>query len=225
MTELPPSLRVRILDEARRDPSPTRAVRRSRAAVAGALAVVASLLLSVRLGIPASRAPSILVAVGLGGFLSALVVTWLAATRGKSMLGRPAGTLVAVAVLAPVALLAWATLVTGVDGGVVLAGGTMREHLTCVLFTLLFALGPFAALAYARRGTDPVHPRALGAALGAAAGAWGGAMIDVHCKVTAVEHLALAHALPILFVALVGALVGAQVLGVRASPSVKPRGD
>ena len=90
------------------------------------------------------------------------------------MLGRSRGLLAAVAIGAPLALLAWATIVSGVERGIVLAGGTMHQHVVCIAFTLLFALGPFAALAYARRGTDPVHPRPLGAALGAAAGAWGG---------------------------------------------------
>jgi hypothetical protein len=132
------------------------------------------------------------------------------------MLGRPVGVLVAVAALAPVALLVSATVATIFEGGIVLAGGTAQQHLACMAFTLLFAFGPFAAFAYARRGSDPVHPRALGAALGAAAGAWGGAMIDVHCKLTAVEHLALGHALPIVIVALVGAGLGARVFGVRA---------
>jgi hypothetical protein len=159
----------------------------------------------------------VLVAIAVGGGLSALAATWVAVSRGRSMLGRSRGVLWGVAVLAPVAILAWATLVTGYESGVVLAGGTVKEHLTCVAFTLLFALGPFAAFAYARRGTDPVHPRMLGAALGAAAGAWGGTMIDVHCKVTAVEHLALAHALPIVAITAVGALVGARVFGLPGS--------
>jgi hypothetical protein len=121
--------------------------------------------------------------------------------------------------MVPLALVAWATLVSGIEKGVVLGGGTMHEHVGCIVVTLLFARGPFAALAYARRATDPVHPRPLGAALGAAAGAWGGALIDVHCKVTTVEHFVVGHALPIVLLSVVGALLGARVLGVRATSS------
>ena len=224
MTELPPpDLRARILEEARRAPSPTIEARRNRAVVAAVLGACVPLFLSYRIGLPASRPANVLLAVAFGGGCAAFVATWLAATRGKSMLGRPRGVLAAVALLAPLALLGSATLATAIEGGVVLAGGTGRQHVACVVFTLLFALGPFAALAYVRRGSDPVHPRALGAALGGAAGAWGGALIDLHCKVTTVEHLALAHALPIAFVALVGALLGARVLGVRgAAPAARP---
>ena len=216
MSELPPSLRARILEEARSVPSPTMADRRSRVALVAALGAMVSLLLSYRLGFPVARSSRVLIGVGLGGGLSALLVTWVAAARGKSMLGRPLGVLAMVAVLAPLALLAWATMMTGIEGGVVLRGGTLGQHVLCVVFTLLFALGPFVALAYARRGSDPVHPRALGAALGAAAGAWGGAMIDIHCSITTVEHLAIGHALPIVIVSLVGALLGGRVFGVRA---------
>jgi hypothetical protein len=223
MSELPsPNLRARILEEARKTPSLTLAVRRKRILVAAVLGGAASLTLSFRLGLTSSRSPSVLVAVGLGGVVAALVGTWLAATRGKSMLGRPAGVLAAVAVLAPFALLASATLATSLEGGIVLRGGTAHQHLICILLTLLFALGPFAALAYARRGSDPVHPRALGAALGAAAGAWGGAMIDIHCQVTALEHLALAHALPIAILVAAGALLGARLLGVHGGSSAAP---
>jgi hypothetical protein len=215
--ELPSSnLRARILAEARKTPSPTIAVQRSRTIAFAVLGAAASLFLSFLFGFATTRPTSVLMAVAFGGGVVALVTTWLAATRGTSMLGRPIGVLAAIAVLAPIALLASAIVATGFEGNVVFLGGTARQHVGCVVSTLLFALGPFVALAYARRGSDPVHPRALGAALGAAAGVWGGAMIDVHCRVTAVVHLALAHALPIAILALVGVLVGARVFGVRA---------
>jgi hypothetical protein len=220
MSGLPsPDLRARILAQARTVPSPTIADRRRRTALAACLGAGASLLLSFYLGVPTSRASGVLLAVALGGGLSALVATWVAVSRGHSMLGRSRGVLTGVTVLAPLVLLVWAVVVTGFDGGVVLSGGTTRQHLACVVFTLLFALGPFVAFAYARRGTDPVHPRLLGAALGAAAGAWGAAMIDVHCKVTAVEHLVLGHALPVVALSAIGALIGASVFGVHAKRS------
>jgi hypothetical protein len=219
MSGLPPHLRARILEDARRAPAPTIAARRSGALLAAACGVGASLLFSaIVLGFRIIRPLPIFVALAVGGALSAFAATWLAASRGKSMLGRPAGVLTAVAVLAPLGLLALATTVTGFEGGVVLRGGTIGQHLVCTVCTLCLALGPFAALVYARRGTDPVHPRALGAALGAAAGAWGAGMIDLHCSLTTVEHLALGHAFPIVLVSALGAFLGAKVLGVRATP-------
>jgi hypothetical protein len=217
MTDLPPpSLRARVLQEVRAVPSSTMADRRRGAIVAACIAAGASLFLSLRLGLPSARSQGVLALLAIGGAVFAIVTTWVAASRGRSMLGRSRGVLVAVAVLAPLALIAWATTVTGLESAVVLVGGTMTQHIVCIVFTLLFAFGPFVALAYARRGTDPVHPRALGAALGAAAGAWGGGMIDVHCTVTTVEHFAIGHALPIVLLSVLGALVGARVFGVRA---------
>ncbi|MGO8997155.1 MAG: NrsF family protein [Polyangiaceae bacterium] len=217
MTQRPPqTLRARILAESRALPSPTVAEQRKRSMLAGFLAACATLALSYRLGLPASRSSSVLVAVALGGGLSALAATWVAASRGGSMLGRSRAILAGVTILAPLALVAWATFVTSFEGGIVLTGGTIAQHASCIGFTLLFALGPFAAFAYVRRGTDPVHPRALGAALGAAAGAWGGTMIDLHCKVTTVEHFALGHALPIVILAALGAAIGVRAFGVRA---------
>jgi hypothetical protein len=212
----PPDLRARILQEALRAPSPTIATERSRALLAAALAAVSVLVLAYRFGPTPTRASEVLLAVAIGGGLTALAASWFAATRGRSMLGRPRGALIAVALLAPLALLAVATAVTGLEGGVVMTGGTLGHHVTCVGLTLAFALGPLVAFGYVRRRSDPVHPRALGAALGAAAGAWGGAMIDVHCALTTVEHMALGHALPIVLVSALGALLGARVLGVRA---------
>src|SRR5271170_4603225 len=105
MNGLPPNLRARVLAEAREVPSPTAAERRSHVMVATALAVAVSLVFLYAFGITVKRPASVLVAVGLGCALAAVVATWVAARRGKSMLGRPVGGLAAVAVVVPFALL------------------------------------------------------------------------------------------------------------------------
>jgi hypothetical protein len=213
-----PDLRARILEAARRTPSPTTAERRRGTTIALAVAAAGSLALSMRLGVPADRDARALVAIALGGVALAVAAMAIAVTRGASMLGRPRGVLFAVVAAAPALLLVWASGVATVERGFEMTGGDTRQHLVCAAFTLLFAAGPFLALAYARRGTDPVHPRFLGAALGAASGAWGGGMIDLHCKVTAFEHLVLGHWLPAVALGALGALVGARVLGLRSEP-------
>jgi hypothetical protein len=93
---------------------------------------------------------------------------------------------------------------------------SFAAHATCFVFTALFALAPFAAFFAVRRGSDPVHPRATGAAMGAAAGAWGGVLIDLHCAASNAEHIAFGHVLPVAMLAGVGAAIGARVLGLRA---------
>ena len=50
--------------------------------------------------------------------------------------------------------------------------------------------------------------------MGAAAGAWGGVMIDLHCEIAHEMHVALAHVLPVVVLAAVGAIVGRRVLGI-----------
>ena len=184
-------------------------------AVAGA--VIASLGLACRFGPTPARPAPVLFAIAIAGGVCALTAAWIGATRGSTALGRPSRTLVAVSVATPLALFAVATFAAGIDGReIAMGGGTLHQHLVCISLTLLFALGPLLAFTSAHRGSDPVHPRALGAALGAAAGAWGGVMIDVHCALTTVEHLALGHVLPIVLASAVGALLGARMLGVRS---------
>jgi hypothetical protein len=223
MSALPPDLRARILQTARSEPSPTRAETRKRGWTAATLGAVASLALSLKLGMPPAqvRAPLSIALVAGGAALFAVVATWLAASRGGSMLGRSRASLVAIAALLPVALLAWCVLGSAALGEPQLPGESMTVHALCFVFTTLFALGPLVAFAYLRRGSDPVHPRALGAALGASAGAWGTMLINVHCAFTSATHVTLGHVLPVAALAAVGALVGGRLFGVRSDASAR----
>jgi hypothetical protein len=209
-----PDVRARILAEARRIPAPTTLDRQRGTAIAAVAAAIVSLLLVVWLAWDSDRGPRALAADGLLGFAAAFGATWIAASRGRSTVGRSGRLLLAVVLLSPLLVLASGTAVTVWHGGTIALGGRLRVHVLCAALTLLLAVAPFAALLYARRRTDLVHPRLLGAALGAAAGAWAGAMMGAMCEVTTVEHMALAHALPSLFVAGLGALLGARVLRV-----------
>jgi len=213
--ELPSDLRARILAQTRSEPSPTVKARRRRVAVVSAIGIATSLVISIALGVPRSRPALPLAVLCVGGGLWAVAATLIAARRGRSMLGRPRSVLAVVAIAAPLGVFLCAVTAQSLGGVVPAVGGTALQHGVCFVVTLLFALGPFAAIAYARRGTDPVHPRALGAAIGGAAGAWGGALIDVHCTLVTMEHLALGHVAPIALLAAAGALVGARVFGIR----------
>ena len=74
---------------------------------------------------------------------------------------------------------------------------------------------PLAALVWERRGSDPVHPRALGVALGVAAGTAAAGLVDLWCPVGHLPHLLTGHVAPILLLGALGALAGARALGVR----------
>jgi hypothetical protein len=216
MSQLSSEIRARILAEVRREPSPTRAERTRGNATVSAVGALVSLGLFAHFGFATSRPVEVLVLLVAGCGALSFAAVGVAVRRGGSMLGRSRTGLGACAALAPLALLGFALVAAVVQGSFVVAGGETHQHLVCFALTLLLAVGPFAAALYIRRGTDPVHPAALGAAIGAAAGVCGGALIDLHCTITSVEHLALGHTLPILILTALGALVGQRILGMAS---------
>lgn len=218
MTTLPPDLRAAVLEQARRTPSPNASeVGRARriATLLGAAAAWATVLvLGVSLG---GRPMPFVVLSAIGWAAVATAASFVAGARGKAMLGTTRARLAFVAVAAGPVIFAW---VMGCAMGwpaVLVAQGTLRAHAVCFALTTLLSIGPVAALAFLRRGSDPVHPRATGAAIGAAAGAWGGVLIDLHCPLVDPMHVALGHVLPIVLYAAIGALAGARLFGVRRS--------
>jgi hypothetical protein len=215
---LPPDLRARVLEAARREASPTgdEVRRRARLAWLGAAAVTCAVFVGLG-GLRVRREADVVAATAAGAAAVAILATWLAVGRGRSMLGRSRAALVAAAAAVPVAFLAWSAAATLLaPGGLRLsAGAPWAAHAVCFALVAAYAAAPFFVALRLRRGSDPVHPRALGASLGAAAGAWGGLLIDVHCPDDTVLHLAIGHALPIVALAIVGMSVGARALGVR----------
>ena len=131
------------------------------------------------------------------------------------MLGRPTAWRIVVVALTPVALLG-AALVASVVWPETTVGHDVPEDLvSCFVFTPLFALGPLVAFALVRRGSDPVAPGLSGAAIGAAAGAWGAVAMTLHCRHVTPLHVALGHIAPVVGVAILGVLVGQQVVAIR----------
>jgi hypothetical protein len=94
----------------------------------------------------------------------------------------------------------------------------------CLGVTVLFGAILLAAFALARRRSDPLFPRASGAALGAAAGAWGAMMVDLWCPVLEPSHLVLGHALPIVLLTAAGALVVGPYVAMRGAPRLRRSG-
>lgn len=213
---LPPELRERVLAAVEREPVPVRAVgarRRRRTIVLGFVGMLATLaFLAKSHGRPY-------------GYIAALFFTWLpiagAATwagvgQGRSMLGRPAGWLVAVVALTPVSLLAgWAAVATAWPSTLHDASG-IHQHVVCYIGTLLFSIGPLVAFSQLRRGTDPVAPRLTAAAIGTAAAAWAALALHLVCGFTAPVHILLGHVAPVAFAALLGALLLSRRVAVRS---------
>ncbi|MEO6420310.1 MAG: NrsF family protein, partial [Polyangiaceae bacterium] len=158
--------------------------------------------------------PAQVVAITAAGWLViAFAATW-GAGRGRSMLGRPTGWLLVVALATAPTFLLWFLMWTMMWPEASAPVPAFGIHLACFATTIVFSLSPIVAFVVARHGSDPVKPRATGAALGAAAGAWAGVMIDLHCPVSATAHVLVAHVAPIVFLAVAGAWLGRRVLGI-----------
>jgi hypothetical protein len=213
---LAPDLKRRVLAAATSEPSPTRRQRRLTSAVRMASALAVPLLLLVLVGGPhvGPRPLGLVATTALGTSGIAASALLVAVGRGSSMLGRSRRRLLVTAALAPVAFLLWKV---AASSGVphMMDPWPTRPGLRCFALTALFALWPVAALVWERRGSDPVHPRALGVALGVAAGTAAAALVDLWCPVGHVPHLLTGHLAPIVLLGGLGALVGARALGVR----------
>jgi hypothetical protein len=216
VSALPDSLRAQVLADVKRARSPDLSATRRTNAVAVALGVATALAMIGLLGMSLGGRPLVFVVLSAVGWAAiAAVATMFSGSRGRFMLGPPRRVLALVALAASPAIFGWVMSCTVGWPELREPAGTWEQHVACLLATLLLSLGPVIALVFVRRGTDPVHPRATGAAIGAAAGAWGGVLIDMHCPLVHPLHVAVAHVMPVLLYAAVGMLLGARLLGVR----------
>lgn len=214
MNALPPEVKGRVLDAVRREPARTRPETTRVVAMVVVAGFLTTFCVMMMLGgFFGGGRPAAYLALSTAGWLAmAGIATWGAVGRGRSMVGRPTPVVRTVAlVTAPVmavwVLIAWA-------GWPTLPVCPAKADLLCLAFTLVLALGPFAAFLFVRRRTDPVHPRLSGAALGAASGAWGAVAMHVRCICADPTHLLVAHVVPIAVFSVAGWLLGARVLGI-----------
>ncbi len=216
---MPPHLKARIMEAAKAEASPTRQKARARTFIVLALALAVALpstLIFSRTFVGVPRGPLLFIAGTAAGWLVvAIGVSWAAFARGRSMLGRSRALLVILFSLTPPLLFGWMYLwnllyeetQTPVSG---------RAGYKCLAFTLAICAWPLIALSHVRRERDATHPGFAGAARGAAAGALGGFLVDLGCPVANPQHVALGHILPMLVLAVLGALAGHHYSGVRS---------
>ena len=200
-------------------PSATRAqgMRATRGVVLLALAFAAALFFALG-GVPhgVGRAPAVFASSMSVWVLAALLSLWAILTPARTPMGRKRPWLLAVALGTPALVYA---LMLGLSGALHLANAALTVHRSaseCLGLTLAAAGLPMVLLLRARRGTDPVHPAAQGAAFGVAFGALAGVMVCLWCPDVTPLHIALGHVLPLLLLAGLGAGLGPRVLGLRA---------
>lgn len=210
-------LRDQVLASARAQPSPSRAGHRRSDALILALGAIAVVAVFMGWGgvVLGKRSWVELTVAASGWALLALVATISCVSRGGSMLGRPTRVLLLIALLTAPVIYSWASGCTATFASFG-EPAPWKANVGCFLATLSLAAAPFVTFGFLRRKSDPVHPRALGAALGASAGAWGGALIDLHCSMTHWLHVGFAHVAPLVVFAALGAALGRRAFGVRS---------
>ena len=211
---LSPDFKSRVLASVREVPAPTRKETLQRqtwliaAGLSGALA-----LFFIKGGLRVtSRPPSLIALTSVGTAIFVGVGMWLLFTRGPSGLRRPRTVLIGAALLSTVAFVSWRYGISALYGRAGAWPG--RVGLRCLVLSVgTGGLMLFAALMSWRR-SDPITPRATGAAFGAGAGLGSALLVDLWCPVGYVPHLLLGHVLPIAILSLAGALIGGRVLGI-----------
>jgi hypothetical protein len=210
-------IKARILAQVSATPSPTRDASRVYAWLILPSSVIVAAALFFAFNGPRhgqGRALWFYVASSAGWALVAALSVCGALLKGRSAIGRPRTWLLAVVIGTPAALFAMMFGFAVAHPEVTLVHPE-RLGLKCLGLTVAAAAFPLVALILLRRGSDPVHPVATGAALGAACGASAGVMVEMWCPVAAPRHVAIGHILPIFAMALVGALLGGRLIAMR----------
>jgi hypothetical protein len=213
-------VKARILADLQATPSPTRAASQLYAwLVLPSSIIVAAALFFAFDGLKhgQGRAPWFFLASCLGWAAVAALSIWGAFIRGRSAIGRSRAFLIAVTIGTPALLFALMFGLAIAHPEVTLVHPE-RIGFRCMGLTLAAAAFPLLSLSLARRESDPVHPIATGAALGSACGASAGVMVEMWCPVATPQHVVVGHILPILLLAILGALLGARVIAMRPRP-------
>jgi hypothetical protein len=211
--ELPTHLKARILKQAAQTPAPTRRTEATRTwiLVFSSIAVAIAIFF-IRGGVRITGRPAaLIVGTSLGTAVIAAVGTWVALGRRRSMLGRSSFALCVMALVTPIALVFWKVVWSAqFPGGLDPWPG--RIGYRCFWLSLFMGALPLVALLFARRRTDPTHPRIAGLSAGASVGLCVALFVDMWCPVAYVPHFLLGHILPIALLALAGVWIGKVLL-------------
>ncbi len=202
-------LRERVLAEARRHRAPTRrqVMLRNAALLLSGVVIPLGIFLATAPVAGDARPQSLIWESTLGAMAITLTALVVALGRGRSMLGRSGMVLLALAIITPLAMLAWKLGVTSQFEGMTVRWPD-RPGYRCLRLSCLLAAWPLVAFVLTRRASDPTHPRLTGAAIGAAVGAVAWVFVDWWCPVGYWPHLLFGHVLPVIVTTLVGAWLG-----------------
>ena len=212
-----PELKALVLDTARATPSATRGSSQAFSwLVLPSSVIVAAALFFAFDGVNHGQGRPLwfYLASSIGWAAVASLSMWGALMRGGSALGRPRTWLLSIAFGTPALLFAMMFGMAFIHPEIT-ALHPERLGLKCLGLTVAAAAFPLLALAIVRRGSDPVHPITTGAALGAACGASAGVMVELWCPVASPRHVVVGHVVPMIVMALLGAVLGARLIAMR----------
>jgi negative regulator of sigma F NrsF-like protein len=225
----PADLRARVLADVAKAPATRPGAFRARSiATASALALwgtAALLALGLRgdwAELPGAYATGTLALLVLG----AAGLTWIAAARGRAMVGPNAAVaLFVLSALPPALSFVSMALIAPASSSRALSGfdALVRVSLACGTISVVLALPPLVAFLLLKRGLPLSTPALVGASLGAASATWAHALVHMHCSVADRWHVLLGHALPTLPLMAAGALLGVLCFRERRPrPAPKP---
>lgn len=209
-------VRARLLARLPAEPSPTRRDVRLRNALLLLSAVAVPLLIwwnagGVRIQ---SRPLSYVIGTTLGWIVVAGWAVWGSLAPGPTMLGRTRRWQRWIVLLTPTLLFVW-TLGWDLNYPDQIEPWPGRWGKKCLNMTMWLGAWPVVALVWMRRGSEPLHPGARGAAIGAAVGCTSGVLVDLWCPITDPAHVLLGHILPLVILSAVGLLLGKWLLGLH----------
>jgi hypothetical protein len=187
------------------EPSPTRAIRRRNVAITLALGALWMASVMYYLGIRRNIS-AVAVAVPLLLWIAVGAATLVLALR-RGHRGMPPGAraLQAIALAVPLIFLTSAYL-SSPSGAPPVPWQVTRN---CMLWASITSMGPFLLAAFLFQRSFLTAPAWRGAAIGTICGLCAATGIHAHCSVEASSHIILAHGLPIVSGAALGALLGA----------------
>jgi hypothetical protein len=211
----PPELAARVRAAVSAEPKPSTMRLGARLAIAMSVILVVMVVVVLRMLRPDAGAIPTETFVTITGSVVLLAIAGIlgAILPGRRGLGPSITVLLVVAFAVPLVYV----VVTNLSpmhppGTAPFAGNFLDRAWRCFGIESLVALVGLGAFLFALRRAVPVAPAARGAALGAGSAAWAGLAGHIHCPWFDHGHLIVAHALPIVLFALIGAIVAPRIV-------------
>jgi hypothetical protein len=220
-SNLPPSLKAKILAQAKSEPALKRDAWERKSSLVLAAGMLISLAALLALG-------GVKIGARSGVYFSLVALFWTSLAfagikfgfgRGKSSVGASQLRLASLTLGLPVGALLTVTALSYVFPNEAI--GAPRHDGACAVLSIALGIAPLAGYVLARRNTVLVRRRLTAASVGAASGTLGCMLMVLKCPCSELAHLLLGHVAPIVALAVLGALLGEKLLGRLTTSTVE----